>query len=390
MYKIQTLNQISEMGLKQLPADSFVYGNDITDPDGILVRSQNMHDTELPENLLAIARAGAGTNNIPTGKCTEKGIVVFNTPGANANAVKELTLAGLLLSSRKISKGIQWVEGLEGDDIAAQVESGKKAFVGPEISGKCLGIIGLGAIGVMVANAALDLGMEVVGYDPYLQIDAAWHLSRRAVRAPEIDELIAKSDYITIHIPANKNTVGTINGDFLNKCKDGVRILNFARGELVDTPAMKAALESGKVASYVSDFPDKELLGMPNVIFTPHLGASTPESEENCAVMAVQEIYEYMLYGNITHSVNFPDCSIPYSGKPRIAVIHRNVPNMIGSITTIFAKAGVNIDNMINKSRGDWAYTLIVADDLHGQAQKLTDELNAVDGITRVRVIQEN
>ena len=388
MYKILTLNEISQNGLKRLPADTFQYGKDLTDAEGILVRSQKMHDMELSENLLAIARAGAGTNNIPIDKCTEKGIVVFNTPGANANAVKELTLAGLLMASRKIAQGINWAAGLEGD-VSAQVEKGKKAFVGPEISGKCLGIIGLGAIGVMVANATLDLGMEVIGYDPFLQVDAAWHLSRRAVRETDLDALIQKSDYITIHVPANKDTIGIINDEFLAKCKDGVRIVNFARGELVDNEAMKRALQSGKVAAYVADFPDPELMKFDNVVMTPHLGASTPESEENCAMMAADELKDYLLYGNITHSVNLPDCSIPYTGKPRVAIVNKNIPNMIGSITTIFAKANVNIDNMINRSRGNWAYTLIDVDDFHGNGANLVKELEAVDGIVKARIVQE-
>lgn len=388
MYKILTLNEISEKGLVNLPADKFQYGKDLSGAEGILVRSQKMHDMELDPALLAIARAGAGTNNIPIEKCSEKGIVVFNTPGANANAVKELTLAGLFMASRKIAQGINWANTLEGD-ISAQVEKGKKNFVGPEIAGKTLGIIGLGAIGVLVANAALDLGMEVIGYDPYLQVEAAWHLSRRAERETDLDALVAKCDYLTVHVPVNKSTEGIINDALLAKCKDGVRIVNFARGELVDTAAMKKALETGKVAAYVSDFPDAELRALDGVIATPHLGASTPESEENCAVMAAKELKDFLLYGNITHSVNFPDCVVPYGGKTRVAIINKNIPNMIGSITTIFASEGVNIDNMINKSRGDYAYTLIDADSLHGKGAELVKRLAAVEGIVRVRIVQE-
>ncbi len=388
MFKIKTLNQISENGLKNLPEDTFVHGGDIAEPDGILVRSANMHGMDLPESLLAIARAGAGTNNIPIDECSRKGIVVFNTPGANANAVKELTIAGLLMASRKIAQGIQWTCGLDGD-VTEKVEKGKKAYIGPEIYGKCLGIIGLGAIGVLVANAAIDLGMEVIGYDPFLQIESAWHLSRRAELAADLDELIRKSDYITIHVPANKSTEKMINAEFIAKCKDGVRIVNFARGELVDVAAMKDALECGKVSSYVCDFPDTALMHMPNVVMTPHLGASTPESEENCAVMAVAELSDYLLHGNIVHSVNFPDCSIPYTGKSRVATVHRNIPNMIGSVTTVFAKEGINIDNMINKSRGDWAYTLIDVDDLHGKGNIIVKNLEDVEGIVRVRIIKE-
>lgn len=388
MYNILTLNEISENGLEKLPKDAFACGKDVENPDGILVRSAKMHDYDFPPALLAIARAGAGVNNIPIEKCTERGIVVFNTPGANANAVKELTIAGLLLASRKIAKGIEWVNTLENDS-AAKTEKGKKAFVGPEIAGKTLGIIGLGAIGVMVANAALDLGMEVVGYDPYLQVEAAWHLSRRAERENDIEALLEKCDYVTIHIPANKDTVGFMNADLIGKCKDGVRILNFARGELVDTAAIKAALAAGKVAAYVTDFPADELLGVENVTLIPHLGASTPESEENCAVMAAKEMRDYLLYGNITHSVNMPDCTAPYTGKARIAIFNKNIPNMIGSITTIFAAEGINIDNMINRSRGDWAYTLIDVDSFRGKEDELADRLRKVDGIIRVRTVQK-
>jgi len=387
MYNILTLNEISENGLKRLPEADFAWGKDVKNADGILVRSQNMHGYDFNDELLAIARAGAGTNNIPIDECSEKGIVVFNTPGANANAVKELTVAGLLFASRKIAQGIKWAGTLEGD-VTAQVEKGKKAFVGPEIYGKTLGVIGLGAIGVMVANAALDLGMEVIGYDPYLGVQAAWHLSRRCEYETNLDALIAKCDYITIHVPVTKDTEGIINADFLGKCRNGVRILNFARGELVDVASMKAAIENGKVAAYVSDFPEPELMAFDNVVATPHLGASTPESEDNCAVMAADEIKDYLMYGNITHSVNFPDCVVPYGGKPRIAIINKNIPNMIGSISTIFAKENVNIDNMTNKSRGGWAYTLIDVDDWGTNRELLIEELKKVDGIVKVRVVR--
>ena len=388
MYRIQTLNEISEKGLAHLTADQFEYGKDMEHAEGILVRSQKMHDMELDPALLGIARAGAGTNNIPVEKCAEQGIVVFNTPGANANAVKELTVAALLMASRKIAQGIQWTNRLTGD-IAGQVEKGKKNFVGPEIAGKTLGVIGLGAIGVMVANAAVDLDMEAVCYDPYLQVDSAWHLSRRAEHEYDLTALAAKSDYITIHVPANKDTNGLIGEEFLAKCKDGVRIVNYARGELVDVAAMKKALETGKVAAYVTDFPEEEFMGMDNVIMTPHLGASTPESEENCAVMAAKELRDFLLYGNIAHSVNFPDCAMPYAGKARITIINKNIPNMIGSFTAIFAKAGINIANMTNKSRGEWAYNIIDVDSLNGREEELLADLNAVDGIVRVRIVQK-
>ena len=387
MYNILTLDNIAQKGLDKLPAEEFAHGKEIDNPTGILVRSTKMHDMEFGENLLGIARAGAGTNNIPIDRCSQQGIVVFNTPGANANAVKELTLAGLLLASRKIAQGIIWAKDLEGD-VNAQVEKGKKAFVGPEITGKVLGVVGLGAIGVMVANAALELGMEVIGYDPYLNVDAAWHLSSHVEREIDLDELIKKCDYITLHIPANKDTQGMVNADFLAKCKDNVRIINYARGELVDDAAMKDALEAGKVAAYAADFPTETLLKVQNTVFTPHLGASTPESEENCAVMAAKEIREYILYGNIINSVNLPDCVLPYTGKTRIAVINKNIPNMVGTIATVFANEGINIDNMINKSRGEYAYTLIDVDNMNDKAEALIKDLNEVDGIIRVRIIK--
>lgn len=387
MYNILTLDNIAEKGLAILPDEEFAHGKEINNPHGILVRSTKMHEMNFDENLLCIARAGAGTNNIPIERCTEQGIAVFNTPGANANAVKELTLAGLFMASRKITDGIIWAKDLQ-EDINAQVEKGKKAFAGPEIAGKLLGVIGLGAIGVGVANAALELGMEVIGYDPYLNVDRALHLSSRVKRETDIDELIKKCDYITLHIPANKETKEMVNENFIAKCKDNVRILNYARGELVDEKAMKDALETGKVAAYVADFPTETLINAPNTVFTPHLGASTPESEENCAVMAAKEIREYILYGNIVNSVNLPECVMPYIGKTRIAVINKNIPNMVGTIATVFAKEDINIDNMINKSRGEYAYTLIDVDNMNDKTDELLNELNAVDGIVKVRMIK--
>lgn len=387
MYNILTLDNIAEKGLAILPDEEFAHDKEINNPHGILVRSTKMHEMDFDENLLCIARAGAGINNIPIERCTEQGIAVFNTPGANANAVKELTLAGLFMASRKITDGIIWAKGLQ-EDINAQVEKGKKAFAGPEIAGKLLGVIGLGAIGVGVANAALELGMEVIGYDPYLNVDRALHLSSRVKRETDIDELIKKCDYITLHIPANKETKEMVNENFIAKCKDNVRILNYARGELVDEKAMKDALETGKVAAYVADFPTETLINTPNTVFTPHLGASTPESEENCAVMAAKEIREYILYGNIVNSVNLPECVMPYIGKTRIAVINKNIPNMVGTIATVFAKEDINIDNMINKSRGEYAYTLIDVDNMNDKTDELLNELNAVDGIVKVRMIK--
>ncbi len=387
MYNILTLDNIAQKGLDKLPAEQFTAATKIDNPHAILVRSSKMHEMQFEDNLLCIARAGAGTNNIPIDRCTQNGIAVFNTPGANANAVKELSLAGLILASRKIAQGIIWAKGLEGD-VNAQVEKGKKAFAGPEIAGKVLGVIGLGAIGVMVANAALELGMEVIGYDPYLNVEGAWHLSSRVIRATELDELTAKCDYITLHLPANQTTEKMVNAAFIAKCKDNVRIINYARGELINTTDIKAALECGKVAAYVADFPTVELLDTPNAVFTPHLGASTPESEENCAVMAAKEVYDYLLYGNVVNSVNLPECVLPYTGKTRIAVINENIPNMVGTIANVFAKEAVNIDNMINKSRGEYAYTLIDVDNLNDKTEKLLNELNAVDGIIKVRIIK--
>lgn len=387
MYNILTLDNIAQKGLDKLPAEQFTTANKIDNPHAILVRSSKMHEMQFDDNLLCIARAGAGTNNIPIDRCTRNGIAVFNTPGANANAVKELTIAGLILASRKIAQGIIWAKGLE-DDVNAQVEKGKKAFAGPEIAGKVLGVIGLGAIGVMVANAALELGMEVIGYDPYLNVEGAWHLSSRIIRATELDELTDKCDYITLHLPANPTTEKMVNAAFITKCKDNVRIINYARGELVSTNDIKAALECGKVAAYVADFPTEDLLDTPNAVFTPHLGASTPESEENCAVMAAKEVYDYLLYGNVVNSVNLPECTLPYTGKTRIAVINENIPNMVGTIANVFAKEAVNIDNMINKSRGEYAYTLIDVDNLNDKTEELLNELNAVNGIIKVRIIK--
>ena len=390
MYNILTLNAISPKGLDKLPGENFTVSGDIVNPDGIIVRSADMHEYNFPDSLLCVARAGAGTNNIPLDKCAEKGIVVFNTPGANANAVKELVIAALLLASRKIVEASAWTKTLKGQpDMDKLVESGKKKFAGPEITGKKLGVLGLGAIGVLVANAALALGMEVIGYDPYLSVQSAWHISGQVELAKSIEEVVSQSDYVTIHTPLNDSTKGMVNAELLKKFKKGARLINIARGGLVDPVAVAEALDNGILAKYVADFAAEELLGKENVIILPHLGASTPESEENCAVMADQELKEYIEYGNIKNSVNFPNCEAPYTGKARVTIAHRNIPNMVGSITAIFAKENLNIDNMINKSRGDWAYTIIDFDSLGDKHDSLLNELKGLKGVVKPRIVRE-
>lgn len=386
MYKILTLNKISETGLKNFP-ETYTHSGEETDPDAILVRSASMHDMEMAKSTLAIARAGAGVNNIPIDKCSEQGIVVFNTPGANANAVKELVLCAMLLSSRKIPAAIDWAKTLKGNgaEVPKMVEKGKSAFAGPEIKGKTLGVVGLGAIGVLVANAALALGMEVYGYDPFLSVDAAWSLSRGVHHAASLDEIYANSDYITLHVPLTPDTKELVCAKTIAAMKDNVRILNFARGDLVNTADILAAINDGKVAAYATDFGNDELLGAPGVLVLPHLGASTPESEDNCAVMAVEEIRDYLENGNITHSVNMPAVSVPRSGRARITIIHKNVPNVISKITSTVASENINIDNMVNKSRGEYAYTMLDTDtDVSADA---IAAIEALDETVRVRVI---
>lgn len=386
MYNIQTLNKISKKGLAVLDSN-YVCADEIANPDGIILRSFKMHDMELPSSLRAVARAGAGVNNIPIDKCTEQGIVVFNTPGANANAVKELVLAGLLLASRKIVQGIEWAKTLagEGDAVGSLVEKGKSNFVGPEIEGKTLGVVGLGAIGVRVANAAHHLGMDVVGYDPYLSVDAAWHLTRFAHKANTLDELLEKADYITIHVPATPATKGMFNSEAFAKTKKGARLLNFSRGELVDDCDVQAALENGDLACYVTDFASEALLKNDKVICMPHLGASTPESEENCAVMAASEIKDFLENGNIKNSVNFPNCDMGKVVGSRITVLHKNVPSMIKNITDVFAGKGVNISNMLNKSKGDNAYTMI---DIDGSCDSaIVDDIQAMADVIKVTLL---
>lgn len=387
MYQYHCLNVISEKGL-QFFDDEYKQSETIDNCDAILVRSAKMHDMELPESVAAIARAGAGVNNIPVKECSEKGIVVFNTPGANANGVKELVLAGMLLASRDIVGGIEWVAQQKGcDDIGKLVEKKKKQFAGCEISGKKLGIIGLGAIGAMVANAATKLGMEVFGYDPYISIDAAWNLSRTIKHSKSLDEIYTQCDYITIHVPLLDSTRKMINKDALDRMKEGVVILNFARDLLVDEEALIEALESGKVKKYVTDFANPVVAGREGILVTPHLGASTEESEENCAVMAVKEIRDFLENGNIKNSVNFPNCDMGSCvAVGRIAITHKNIPNIISQVTKILGAEGLNIADMTNKSKGEYAYTLI---DLESAASReALDELKAVEGVAKVRVVK--
>ncbi len=387
MFKIQKLNNISTEGLKRLPGDMYEHAADINNPDAIIVRSADMHKLEIPQSVLAIARAGAGVNNIPIPACSERGIVVFNTPGANANAVKEMVILGLLLSSRKVFEGISWAKSLagKGDEVPKMIEKGKSNYAGPEIKGKKLGVIGLGAIGVMVANDALALGMEVSGYDPFISIEAAWGLSRSVKRAISLDSLIADSDYLTMHAPLNDSTKGIINKDKFALMKKGVRIVNFARGGLINNADLKTAIENGTVAGYVTDFPDDDLLHVEGVVPIPHLGASTPESEENCAVMAAEQLKQFLEMGNIINSVNFPDCTMALSDAKRIVIANRNIPAIIGSITQIFAEAKINIKDMLNKSKGDYAYNII---DIDGKIdEKTVTRLNEIKDILMVRVI---
>lgn len=386
MYKIKTYNKISKIGLEAFD-DKYTVGDEVENADGAIVRSAALHDEEFPASLKAIARAGAGTNNIPIDRCSEQGIVVFNTPGANANAVKELVIAGLLISSRRVVSGIEWAKTLKGDgaEVGKEVEKGKGAFAGPEIKGKTLGVIGLGAIGVMVANAANALGMKVFGYDPYLSVKSAWNLTHNAVHIFDINEIFEKCDYITVHVPLTDSTKNLINAAAIAKMKDGVRILNFARGGLVNSEDLLAALEAGKVASYVTDFPSDDILGAQGVIAIPHLGASTPESEDNCAGMAAKELIDYIENGNIVNSVNLPEIVMPRSGESRICVIHKNIPNMLTAITGIFAGDNVNIENLLNKSRGDYAYTML--DVSKADVSDVADKIGAISRVIRVRVI---
>ena len=386
MYKYHCLNPIANIGLNQF-GEEYVATENMKDADAVLVRSAVMHELEFDKNLKVIARAGAGVNNIPLERCAEAGIVVFNTPGANANGVKEMVLAGLLLASRDIVGGIEWVKANKEDaNIAKSAEKAKKAFAGCELEGKKLGVIGLGAIGVLVANAAVKLGMEVYGYDPYLSVDAAWKLSRQIYHAKTTEEIYKECDYLTIHVPAMESTKGMINAEALGLMKDGVIILNYARDVLVDEVALLEAMDAGKVKKYVTDFANPTVAGKDNVIVTPHLAASTEESEDNCAKMAVKEVMEFLENGNIRNSVNYPNCDMGLRGAyTRITIMHRNVPNMIGQFSTILAEDGINIANMTNKSRNAYAYTMI---DVENEVtDEIVEDFKKVKEVLRVRVI---
>lgn len=387
MFNVQTLNKISKTGLSRL-GENYNIADDVQNPDAVLVRSASMHDMEMPESLLAIARAGAGVNNIPLDKCSEKGIVVFNTPGANANAVKELVLTGLLISSRKVVDGIEWAKTLKGngDAVGKMVEKGKSQFVGPEIMGKTLGVIGLGAIGILVANAAAALGMDVIGYDPFLSVNNALHISTKVQYVNTLDEIFAASDYITVHVPLTPDTKGVINAANIAKMKDGVRILNFSRADLAVSTDVLKALADKKISAYVTDFATDDILGEDGVIAIPHLGASTPESEENCARMAADEIKDFLENGNIKNSVTLPNVSMARSGAARVCVIHKNIPNMISSVCAKISESGNNIEAMANQSKKEYSYMILdVANDV---ADATVDAIKAIDGVIRVRVIK--
>jgi D-3-phosphoglycerate dehydrogenase len=387
MFKIQTLNKIAMIGLDGFSREQYEIASDILNPDAILVRSADMHNLQLAASVKAIGRAGAGVNNIPVEACSKRGIVVFNTPGANANGVKELVLAGLLMSSRRIVPAIDWARTLKGKgkEVGPLVEKGKNDFVGPEIKGKKLGVVGLGAIGVMVANDAVSLGMEVTGFDPYISVEAAWGLSRTVRRATSLDQLLSQSDYITLHVPLMDQTKGMLKADKFALMKKGVRIINLARGGLVKNADLLEALKAGSVGCYVTDFPDDDLLDVPGVIAIPHLGASTPEAEDNCAVMAVEQVRDFLENGNIKNSVNFPACALPAMGRNRIVVANANVPNMVGQITTVLAGDKINIADMMNKSAGDFAYNIIDIDGQVSEAQ--VEKLRKIEGVVMARLI---
>ncbi len=387
MYKIQTLNKISAVGLDLFPSNVYEIASEALNPDAILVRSFEMNKMKLPESLKAIARAGTGVNNIPIEKCSKRGIVVFNTPGANANSVKELVLLGLFLSSRKIIKGINWAKTLvgKGDEIPRLIEKEKSRFAGPEIKGKNIGVIGLGAIGVMVANDAASLGMRVTGFDPFISVESAWDLSRNIKRAKGFESLLKTSDYLTLHVPLTGETKEMINKDKFAIMKKGIRILNFARGELLNNDDLKEAMAEGIVSTYVTDFPDEDLLKMENTVVIPHLGASTPEAEDNCAAMAVKQIRSFLEQGNIRNSVNFPDCEMDISGKKRIVIANMNIPAMVGQITAIMAKEGINIADMLNKSKGNIAYNII---DIDSEiSEESVEKIRSINGVTMVNTL---
>lgn len=386
MFNIKTLNKIADVGLEILQHKGCNVGDEVANPDGILVRSADMHTAEFAPETLAVARAGAGTNNIPVSRCTEEGVVVFNTPGANAEAVKELVICSLLMASRDVLGGIEWVRSIADEsDITQMVERGKSSFTGPEISGKTLGVVGLGAIGARIANTAISLGMEVYGYDPYLSVDAAWQLSQSVIHALDADTIYKNCDYITLHVPYLKDTHHMLDAEAFGKMRSGVRIINLARGELVDDDALIAALDSAKVARYVTDFPNNKTAGLPNVVPMPHLGASTPESEEKCAVMASRQLVDYLENGNITNSVNLPSVSLERMGMCRLCVIHRNVPRMITGFLDLIGGENINVEHMINKPRGEYAYTII--DTGAHISESISSAIAGMSEVLRVRVI---
>ena len=387
MLKIKTMNTISEHGTGALKKRGCLVGPDVENPDGMLIRSANLHGMEFGENLLAIARAGAGFNNIPIEECAERGIVVFNSPGANAEAVKEQEIASLVMSSRDMIGAIDWVRSIadKGDEIPEMVERGKSSFAGPELLGKTLGVIGLGAIGALVANAALDLGMVVYGYDPFMSVDAAWRLSRDVIKAEDVDTIYAKADYISINVPYNTQTHHMFDDEAFSKMKMGVRIVNESRAEVVDDEAMTRALDCGRVGKYVTDFPNKVILQAPNVIALPHIGACTPESEDRCAAMAAMELYDYLVNGNIKNSVNLPDATLSRMGVCRLCVLHRNVPRMITRILDFISDRNINVEHMINKPRGEYAYTIVDLAESIGEPTAAA--IRAMDDVLRVRVL---
>ena len=388
MKNIKLLNKIAKVGTDVYDTTKYNYGEDIENPDAIMVRSAAMHDMEFGDNLLAIARAGAGVNNIPVDRCAEQGIVVFNTPGANANGVKELAIAALLLASRDIVYGIEWANTLAGNElgVAKAVEKGKSNFAGGEIKGKTLGVIGLGAIGAMVANVADSLGMKVIGCDPYLSVDAAWRLNNTITKANSYDEIYAKADYITMHIPSTPETKGMFNSEVFAKMKDGVKLINLSRGDLINSADLKSAVDCGKISRYVTDFPSEDIINHKNIICIPHLGASTEESEDNCAIMAANELVDYIENGNIKNSVNYPNASMPHDGDARICILHKNIPDMISQISGAVSALGINIENFINHSKKEYAYTML---EIVGELpDSIQDTIKSIDGIIKVRIIK--
>lgn len=387
MYHIQTLNKISAAGLKRFDPEHYRVSDSQTNPEGIMVRSAKLLDMDFPSELLAIARAGVGVNNIPIERCSEAGIAVFSTPGANANAVKELVLCAMLIGSRDIPGALNWVreQAASGVEVSTVVEKGKSAFVGPEIFRKTLGVVGLGAIGSLVANAAIQLGMDVYGYDPFLSVDAALRLDHHIHIVKDIRDLYKRSDYVTFHIHCTDQTRGMVDADAIASMKRGIRVINLARGEIVQDDAMIPALETGRVAAYITDFPNNRLLAAPHVVAMPHLGASTPESEQNCAVMAADELKDYLETGNVRNSVNLPAVSMTPSGVMRLCILHKNVPGMLANITTLFGRDGVNVENLSNKSKGDWAYTMV---DLAAHiGDDVLQDVRAMEHVVRVRAI---